>query len=133
MALQRCELGCSADERETLGPARPPRPCLCPLWRGPEDQPDGPIFLRRLEGWVVQEDRPFQVLQRPSRVDTELLGEHPAGILVHVERVGLATAPVQRQHQLGTEPLPEGVLAHQLGQRPDDIAVTARCHLHIDQ
>ena len=133
LALQRSELVARPTNGRRWDPPgrRPPTGCL--LRRGTADRPDGPNLLRRLEGTVVLQHRPFQALQRPARVDAELLGEDPAGILVHVQRCRPGDRTGKRQHQLCTEPLPEGVLAHQLGQRPDDIAVAPRCHLHIDQ
>jgi hypothetical protein len=54
---------------------------------------------------VVGEDGGLQRLQPRSRVESELVGQHPPAGLVRGQRLGLAPGPVQGQHQLGPEPL----------------------------
>jgi hypothetical protein len=49
----------------------------------------------------------------------------PLGHGCHVERLGLATGSIQGQHQLGLEPLPEGVRRDEVAQLADEIPAAA--------
>ena len=55
----------------------------------------------------------MQLLQARARVDPELLDEHAAPFLEGVECLRLPPRPVQREHQLLPEPLPERMLPDQ--------------------
>ena len=57
------------------------------------------------------EDRLVEVVQLGARLDPELLDEDLAGVAVGLQRVGLAAAAVQREHQLRVQPLAPRVLA----------------------
>jgi hypothetical protein len=56
------------------------------------------------------EDRLVQPEQAGVGVDTQLVGQLGAQLGVGGQRVGLAAAPVQREHPQAAQPLPEGVL-----------------------
>ncbi len=69
----------------------------------------------------------LELAERCARLDPELVDERPTGGLVGLERVGLATAAVERQHQLSAQPLAKWVvvdelfeLGDQLGARPEE-------------
>ena len=64
----------------------------------------------------------MQLLELAARLDSELVDEDPAPLLVRLERFGLATRAVEREHVLPAQPLPDGMLldetlelAHKLG------------------
>jgi hypothetical protein len=46
-------------------------------------------------------------------LDTQLLHQRRAQLLVHRQRLGLAAAPVQRQHPQRPEPFPQRMLGGQ--------------------
>ena len=49
-----------------------------------------------------------------------------------LKRVRLAVAAIQRQHQLGAQMLPVGVIADQRRQPPDDVGVAAESEVGLD-
>jgi hypothetical protein len=55
---------------------------------------------RGLELGVLREDRRLQVPQRAARLDPELLDQRAPGVAVDLERLSLATRPVEGEHQL---------------------------------
>ena len=52
----------------------------------------------------------FELVQRGSWIDAELVYEQPAPVLIGVEGFGLAAGAVEGEHQLATKPLAEWVL-----------------------
>jgi hypothetical protein len=64
--------------------------------------------------------------QLGARFDAQLVDEPVAPVPVHGQRLGRATQPVQRQHQLGAQPLPGGVPLDQRGQLADQLGVPAQ-------
>ena len=65
---------------------------------------------------IVREDRLLQPPQLWPRLEPQLVGEHAPRLLERLERVGLAAAAVERQHQLPPQPLAERVVFE---RRPD--------------
>ena len=59
------------------------------------------------------------------RIEAELVGEHGARARVHAQRVGLAAAAVQGDHQAAGEPLAQRVLVGRALQLADRLAVAA--------
>ena len=53
--------------------------------------------------------RRSQRLQGPARLETQLLRKDPSTLLVHLQRLSLASRTVQRQHALCAQSLPERV------------------------
>ena len=74
---------------------------------------------------VVREDRLLQPPELRPRLEPQLVGEHAPGLLERLERVGLATAAVERQHQLPPEPLPERVVRKRRADRRRELAMLA--------
>ena len=74
---------------------------------------------------VVREDRLLQPAQLGARLERHLLGEHAPGLAVSLERVGLAAAAIEREHQLPPQPLPERVLLERRSKRGDDLAMVS--------
>ena len=71
------------------------------------------------------EDRRLQLGQLGRRIEAELLGEHGARSRVHAQRIGLAAAAVQGDHQAAGEPLAQRVLVGRALQLADRLAVAA--------
>ena len=57
---------------------------------------------RRLERGIVGKNRLLETLQRLAGLDPELLDEQPPRVAIHLERLGLTTRAIQREHQLST-------------------------------
>src|SRR6185312_4571802 len=72
------------------------------------------VAIVPVERRVVGQDGPVQVLQRFPGVDAELTGEQVTGPPVGGQRFGLPAAPVQRQHELAVQPLPQRMVGGQL-------------------
>ena len=119
--LELGELSLAADEERGRRVGRP-RVGSGARWRG----------RRRIEHGFLVEDRALQLLQRAARVDPELVGEHPAGILVRVERLRLPTTAVQGQHELPAQPLAEGVLRQEPLELRDEIALASELELGVE-
>ena len=71
---------------------------------------------------------------RSPGLDAQLLNERPAGVLVGLQRFGLAVRAVERQHLLGAETLAVGVLGDQglelivtSAWRPSDSLASISC------
>ena len=70
-------------------------------------------WSRRLQRSLLAQDLPVELLQLRAWVDTKLVGERAARSVVSVKRFGLASCPVESEHQLATWPFPQWVLAHE--------------------
>ena len=53
-----------------------------------------------VESRVLSEDRLLELLEGRARLDPELVDEQPPGLAVDLERLGLATGAVEREHEL---------------------------------
>jgi hypothetical protein len=76
-----------------------------------------------------------RVLERPqlrARLDAEVARELLACVLVGVERLRLAPAAVEREHQLGDEPLAGRMLGDEPAQLRDELGVTAGSGIGLD-
>ena len=87
---------------------------------------------RRLEERILAQDCLLELLERWARVDPELLDEYAPGLLVRLQRLGLTPGPVERQHQLAPQPLPQRVLGHKRLHLADEIRVTAEREIGLD-
>ena len=74
----------------------------------------------------------MQLPQLRARLDAELAGQDAAGVGERGQRLGLALAAVQREHQLGAEPLPQRMRAHQLNQLLRGLGVAAEREDDVD-
>ena len=66
-----------------------------------------------------------------TRIDTKLIREHLAGIVEGLQRLGLAAAAVQRDHQQPAHPLAQRVFRDQRGQRGHGLLVAAQVQQHV--
>ena len=103
------------------GPA--PGPGGSRLRRGRGGQEPGQRGTGGRQVRIGVQDAGLQVAQFPARFHAELVHQHPPGPLVGGQRLGLPAAPVERQHQLGVEPLAPRMVAGQLGQLTDQFRV----------
>ena len=83
------------------------------------------------EGWVLPEDRALQLLQSRARVEAEILGENLARVAVHLERLRLAVAAVEREDPLLEEPLAIRMLGGERFELGDDGVVAAAGELRV--
>ena len=96
---------------------------------------------RRIQRGVLLEDGLLQLPQPRARLDAELADERAARRLVCLERIGLATGPVQRHQQLRAQALAQRVLGdqrlelgHELRAAPErEIGVEAVLERHQPQ
>ena len=88
---------------------------------------NGSVELR-----VVLEDRALESLQLVAELEPELLVEVRARVAVGGERVGLAAAAVERQHQLAAETLTERRLGDEPLELGHDLVVTTERKLGVD-
>ena len=68
------------------------------------------LSRRRIELRILIQDRALELLQPPAGLEAELVGEHPARLPVHVERLRLAARAVEGEHELSAQTLPQRVL-----------------------
>ena len=87
---------------------------------------------RRVEVVVLVEDRLLETLQAGARLDAELLDENQACVPVGLERLRPSTRAVEREHELPTESLPEGVLGDERLEFPDKLGVTPEREVGLD-
>jgi hypothetical protein len=78
------------------------------------------------------QDRLFQLAQRLGRLDPELVHERPSRLLIDLERLGLSTGAVKREHQLTAKAFAEGVLAHQDLELGNELGVAAEREVELD-
>jgi hypothetical protein len=62
----------------------------------------------------VTKDGSFQLVQARAGLDPELLAEGPPRLPIRLERLGLAITPIERDHQLGAQPLAVRMLGDEI-------------------
>ena len=83
--------------------------------------------------WVVLEDPALEIEEYGGRIEPHFLRQLLPVAPERPERVGLASASIQRRHQLGPERLPQRVLVDQRLEPGDHIAVVAAREFGLDQ
>jgi hypothetical protein len=78
----------------------------------PRDRLDPPA-LDPLEALVLDENRPFELLERGTRLDPQLLDKGLACLVEDLERFRLTSRPVERKHESCAQPLAQRMLAHE--------------------
>ena len=91
-----------------------------------------PCTRGRRERRVLDEDAPLQVLERSPRLDAQLVGEGPAAGGVALERLGLAAAAVQREHELAAEPLAQRMLVDERLELADELGALPEPEVGLD-
>ena len=77
----------------------------------------------RIENQVVSENCLLEVVELGAGLDPELVDEDVAGVAVGLERVGLAAAAIQGEHQVRVQPLAPRVLGRELLKLTDQFGV----------
>ena len=75
----------------------------------------------------------LKVAQRGPRLDSQLVDERPAGVLVDVERVGLASGPVQREHELPSEALSKRLAPNERLELGHELCMAAERELSVNR
>ena len=88
-----------------------------------------PVF----EPGVVREDRRLEPLQLGARFDPELIDQHRAGTREGLERLGLTTGAVEREHELAPAPLAERLLSNHGLKVGDQLIRVPASELGFDQ
>ena len=86
----------------------------------------------RIEGRIVAQDRFFEAPQLRRGLESELLVQPSPVLRVDLQRVGLASAAIQGQHEQLDEPLARRMLGGQLFELGDDERVLARRQARVD-
>ena len=81
---------------------------------------------------LLAEDRAIEGLQLRPWLDPELLDERSARIVIGRERLGLAAAPVEREHQLTPEPLAQRLRADERLDLRDELGVRPKLEVGGD-
>ncbi len=85
-----------------------------------------------VERRVLREDGALELLERSPRLDAELLDERLARPPVDVERLGLSTAAVEREHELRADALAERVIPHECLELSHQVPVAAEREIRLD-
>jgi hypothetical protein len=85
-----------------------------------------------VEGDVVLEDRLLEAPKLGPRLDPDLGQQRAPSVAVDIERVRLATAAVQRQHEVLREPLACRVRRDELAQLRDELGVAPALEVGCD-
>ncbi len=80
----------------------------------------------------MPQDKLVDIAKLPARLDAQFLGQRAARVAVDGKGVRLTPAPVQRQYQLRTKPLPQRVLAHERLQLTGQLRVAAQGQVSVD-
>jgi hypothetical protein len=86
----------------------------------------------RIQPWVLSKDRLLELAEGTARLDAELLDEGAAGVLIARERLGLASRPVESQHQLSSQALAQGVFGDERLERADAGPVASEGELGLE-
>ena len=80
----------------------------------------------------MAQDRPLELLERRARLQAELLHEARTGRPVDLERLGLATAPVERQHAQRVKTLAQRVLGRQSLELANELGLPRAREIRLD-
>ena len=85
-----------------------------------------------LEAGVLRQDPLLELAQGATWLDSQLIHEHAPGVSIDAKRVGLTAAAIEREHELGTQPLLQRMLGHQRLELRNHGGVIAKRELGID-
>ena len=86
----------------------------------------------QIEGRILSKHGTFQLLQDRAGLEPEVFGKLPPGPRVHVERLCLPAAAVQRDHQLAHETFAMRMLTRKRLELAHEAVAVARLQLRID-
>jgi hypothetical protein len=85
-----------------------------------------------VERRVLTQDRVVELAQLTARLDPELLDEHRARLAIGLQCLGLATAPVQAQHEPRVQALAQPMRAHESLELADELGVATERRVRAD-
>ena len=80
----------------------------------------------------MREDRLLEAPQLGPGLEPQLVAEHAPRLLERLERVRLAAAAIERQHQLPPQPLPEGVVRERRAQRRRELPMLSERERNLE-
>ncbi|MDQ3894494.1 MAG: hypothetical protein M3292_07505 [Actinomycetota bacterium] len=80
----------------------------------------------------MAKDPPLELLEERVRLEAELVGEYSSRRPIHLERVRLTTATVERDHELSACPLAERMLGDHALELRDQLIVTAEREVGLE-
>ena len=80
----------------------------------------------------MTKNRAVDLAKRRPWFDSELLRERSPCVLVNLQRLGLASRAVQRQHQLGAQALTQWIRRDERFDLADQLGVSAALDLRVD-
>ena len=86
----------------------------------------------RRDRGVLPEDRLLELAELGARLDPEVVDEDRACRPIRLECIRLSPRAIERQHQLGTKALPEGMLRNEVFELGDQLPVAAALELAVD-
>jgi hypothetical protein len=103
------------------------------LVRVPELSPDvGRGCAVGREGRLLAQDPARELPQLRRRLDPELVDEQPSALVVETDRLRLPASPVEGEHQLRPELLPQGMCANELLELADERPVRSELQVGGD-
>ena len=85
-----------------------------------------------LQRWILPQDRALELLEGRARLDSELVDEDAACVLICLQSLGLAAGSIQRRHQLPPQALAERVLADERLELPGELVVAPEREVGLD-
>ena len=87
---------------------------------------------RQVELPILKEDRPLEALELDARLQSELPRQLAPGRPVGAQGLGLASGPVEREHQLPPQALTQGMVGDQDLQLADEIRMATGGEIGVD-
>ncbi len=81
---------------------------------------------------IVIEDRPFQLLQLPPRLDAKFADQNLPGVPIDLECLRLPSRAVQREHELGPRALAQGLPLDERLELRHELLMLAESEICID-
>ena len=78
------------------------------------------------------EDGSLEALELIVRLEPELLVQQPPARAVGLESVCLAAAPVQREHELASQPLAQRMSRHERLELGNELRRSTHCQVRVD-
>src|SRR5919201_335613 len=85
-----------------------------------------------LEGDILAQDRLVQPAELRAGLHADLIDQQPPRLAVRLQRLGLAPAPIQREHPLAAQALTQRMQGDQRLELRDEVGVTAERQIGVD-
>ncbi len=87
----------------------------------------------RFEHPLLAKDLAVELLERPARLDPQLVDEQPPARVERLQRISLTAGSVERQHQLRTQALAQRVCAQERLDHRDHLVMPLELELGLDE